>query len=138
MLQKGSKVLIIDNSGAKFGLCIHVYEGYKRRYANIKSKILLTIKEIKHVKAKGTKKRQTLKPRLKLKKGMVLKGIVVETKIGIKKYSGDKTIFTRNTAVLLSEKKKFLGTRLFTPVSVIFRKTKYSRLMFMGRGFIRQ
>lgn len=137
MLQKRSKVLIVDNSGAKTGYCIHVYQGHRRRYAYIGNQVLLAIKSIKRIKSKGTKKKQTQKPKTQVKKGMVFKAVLLETKNGIKKLSGDTTTFTRSTAVLLSEKKKFLATRLFTPVPTVFRKTKYARLMFMAHGYIR-
>lgn len=137
MLQKGSKILIVDNSGAKNATCIHVYGGYQRRYAYLSNKILVTIKKNKRVKRKGSKIKQSIKPKAKIKKGMVLKAVLLETKKGIIKYNGDKLIFKRNTGVLLSEKQKFFGTRLFTPVPTFFRKTGYARLMFMARGRIR-
>jgi large subunit ribosomal protein L14 len=137
MLQKGSKILIVDNSGAKDAVCIHVYGGYKRRYAYLGNKILVTVKKKKRIKLKGSKRKQTTKPKQNVKKGMVLKAVLLETKKGIVKYSDDILNFKRNTGVLLSDKQKFFGTRIFTPVPTLFRRTGFARLMFMARGRIR-
>jgi large subunit ribosomal protein L14 len=128
MLQKNSTLAIIDNSGAKFGRCIHIYNGYRKRYARMGDMVLLSLTKVKPGKKIG---------KTELKKGMVFKGVVVRTKVSIKYNSNKRILFKQNGAVLISAKNKFAGLRIFGPVLHEFRYTKYLRLTSIAAGVVK-
>lgn len=134
MLQVESYVNILDNSGTRKGYCIKIYKGYRCRYAKIGDVVKVAIRQLKRKKAEG---RTSLKIKVKLKRGDKSKALLVETRNGIKKMGEEFLKFKRNVVILLTEKKKFIGTRVFLPVVEGFRYTRYSRLRFLTPGLIR-
>ena len=126
MIQSGTYLNVIDNSGAKDICCIKVLPGYKRKYASIGDIIVVSVKSLR------SKRRATSK----VKKGDVLKALVVRTKIGYKDFSGKQLTFLENSAVLLNNQFKPLGTRVFGPVPKEFNYTKYLKVASLSAGSI--
>ena len=87
MIQKGTYLNVIDNSGAKEVCCIHVLNGYRKRYAVIGDVIVVSIKSLR------IKRRS----HAKVKKGEVLKALIVRTKTNIKSYALEQLNFLENS-----------------------------------------
>ncbi len=113
MIQTESRLTVADNSGAKAVYCIRVLGGTRRRYASIGDIIVVSVKEAI--------------PNAKVKKGDVLKAVVVRTKKEIKRPDGSYIRFDENSAVLINQHKEPIGTRIFGPVARELR----------GRGFMK-
>ena len=126
MIQAGTFLNVIDNSGAKNVSCIKVLSGYRRRYAGVGDLIVVSVKNLR------TKRRSTSK----IKKGEMSKAVVVRTKATIKSFSGERVNFFENSAVLLNNQKKPLGTRIFGSLPKNFRFTKYLRLVSLSAGIV--
>jgi large subunit ribosomal protein L14 len=126
MIQSGTVLNVIDNSGARKVCCIKVMSGYRRRYAFIGDLIMVSVKSLR------TKRKSTSKT----KKGEIYKALVVRTKHNIKKTSGEKISFFENSVILLSKQNKFIGTRIFGSLPVSFRYTKYLRILSLSNGLI--
>jgi large subunit ribosomal protein L14 len=122
MIQSGTFLNSLDNSGAKKLICIKILNsGYKQRYASIGSTILVSIKTIRFSK------------NVKVKKGELHKAVVIKTKkesfssLNYKKYF-------ENSAVLLNKKNKLIGTRIFGFIPKKFKYSKYLKLLTMSSG----
>jgi len=126
MIQGGTILNVIDNSGAKKVCCIKVLAGYRRRYAFVGDLIMVSVKSLR------TKRKSTSKT----KKGEIYKALVVRTKYNVKKISGEKISFFENSVILLSKQNKFIGTRIFGSLPVSFRYTKYLRILSLSNGLI--
>lgn len=103
MIQTESVVEVADNSGARKAMCIKVLGGSKRRYANIGDVIKVSIKDAI--------------PRGKVKKGDVMKAVVVRTRKGVRRDDGSLIRFDTNAIVLLNAQNQPIGTRIFGPVT---------------------
>ncbi|EPE37223.1 50S ribosomal protein L14 [Candidatus Photodesmus katoptron] len=104
MIQMQSTLDAADNSGARRVMCIKVLGGSRRRYAHIGDVIKVTVKEAI--------------PRSKVKKGDVLKALVVRTRKGVRRYDGSIIRFDRNACVLLNNNtEQPIGTRIFGSVT---------------------
>lgn len=103
MIQMQTELDVADNSGARRVMCIKVLGGSKRRYARIGDVIVVTVKDAI--------------PRGKVKKGDVLKAVVVRTKKGVKRNDGSLVRFDSNAAVLINNQSQPIGTRIFGPVT---------------------
>jgi len=112
MVQGFTRLNVADNSGAKEIMCIKVLGGSKRRYASVGDVIVASVKKAL--------------PDGKVKKGKVVKAVVVRTKKEIQRENGSLIRFDDNAAVILDEKKEPIGTRIFGPVS---REVRYSGFM---------
>jgi large subunit ribosomal protein L14 len=126
MIQGGTYLNIIDNSGAKKVCCLKVSGGYRRRYAGVGDLIVVSVKSLR------AKRRATSKA----KKGEIFKALVVRTKASTKQFSGENISFFENAAVLLTNQKKFVGTRVFGVLPKKFRYTKFLRLTSLSSGLI--
>ena len=124
MIQKGTYLTIIDNSGAKKVLCIHIVSGYKRRYAKTGQLIIISIKRLR------AKRRISSKTR----KGEVHKALVVRTKKYNTELTGDSMNFFENSVILLNKQNKFIGTRIFGSVPKFFRFTKFLKIVSLSAG----
>ena len=102
MIQQETNLDVADNSGARRVQCIKVLGGSKRRYASVGDIIVVSIKEAI--------------PRGRVKKGMVMKAIVVRTAKDIRRPDGSVIRFDRNAAVLINAQGEPVGTRIFGPV----------------------
>jgi len=112
MIQGFTRLNVADNSGAKEIMCIKVLGGSKRRYASVGDIIVASVK-------KAT-------PNGKVKKGKVVKAVIVRTKKEIQRENGSLIRFDDNAAVIIDDKKEPIGTRIFGPVS---RETRYAGFM---------
>jgi large subunit ribosomal protein L14 len=127
MIQKGTCLNVVDNSGAKIVRCIQVVKGYRNRYANIGDIIIVSIQSLR------IKRRVTTK----VKKGDVCKALIIRTKSSLKNYDLEELKFFNNDVVLLSRQDKLFATRVFGLVPKIFRFSKYLRIVSLSSGFIK-
>ncbi len=126
MIQKGTYLNVVDNSGAKFAACIHIYGGYRKRYAGVGDTILVAVKSVKKKNIDQNK----------VKKGDVLKALVVSTKTKSSFISGFSNQFYINSIVLLNEQNKQISTRVFIPLTNFFRGTRYLKLLSICNGVL--
>ncbi len=124
MIQVGTFLNIIDNSGAKIVSCIKIITGYRSRYSYIGNKILISIKQLRN------KRRKTSK----VKKGDIYSALILREKTYNKNFFGDQSCFLENSAVLLNKQNKLIGTRIFGSVSKIFRYTKFLKIIAVSSG----
>jgi large subunit ribosomal protein L14 len=103
MIQMQTVLDVADNSGARKVMCIKVLGGSHRRYARIGDIIKVSVKDAI--------------PKSKVKKGAVMKAVVVRTAQGIRRDDGSLIRFDGNAAVLLSNQDEPIGTRIFGPVT---------------------
>ena len=103
MIQMESTLDVADNSGAKRVQCIKVLGGSKRRYATIGDTIVVAVRDAI--------------PRGKVKKGQVMKAVIVRTAKGVRRPDGSLIRFDRNAAVLINPQGDPVGTRIFGPVT---------------------
>jgi len=127
MIQKGTYFKVVDNSGAKKACCIHVSGGYRKRYGKTGDVVVVSIKSLR------AKRREVSK----IKKGDVLKALIVKTKVFRPSYSQESVSFFENSVVLLNNQKKLIGTRVFGPIEKTFRYTKYLRILSLASGVIK-
>ncbi len=118
MIQQETRLKVADNSGAKELLCIRVLGGSKRRYANIGDVIVATVKDAT--------------PGGVVKKGTVVKAVVVRTKKGVRRNDGSYVKFDDNAAVIIKEDKNPVGTRIFGPVAREIRENKYTKILSLA------
>jgi len=124
MIQTGSYLNVIDNSGAKTVCCIKVTPGYQRRVAGEGDIIIVSVKSLR------TKRRVTSK----VKRGEIYRALIVRTKKLKKKFLGDKIGFLENSVILLNKQNKVIGTRILGVISRAFRYTKYLKIVFLAAG----
>ncbi|WP_299016660.1 50S ribosomal protein L14 [uncultured Photobacterium sp.] len=119
MIQMQSMLEAADNSGARSVMCIKVLGGSHRRYAHIGDIIKVTVKEAI--------------PRGKVKKGDVLKAVVVRTRKGVRRPDGSVIRFDRNACVLLNDtSEQPIGTRIFGPVTRELRNAKFMKIVSLA------
>ncbi len=118
MIQQESRLSVADNSGAKEVLCIRVLGGTKKRYASIGDQIVVTVK---HALPSGN-----------VKKGTVMKGVVVRTKKEIRRPDGSYIRFDDNAVVLLNASGEMIGTRIFGPVARELRDKKFMKIVSLA------
>lgn len=114
MIQKGTVLKVIDNSGAKKAACIHMYDGYRKRYAKVGDIIKVAIKKVKKKNPES----------LKIKKGEMSKAVVISTKSLLNSFDGNLKKTDSNCVVLISDQNKYVGTRVFSPLDNRLRYTK--------------
>ena len=112
MIQAFTRLNVADNSGAKEIMCIKVLGGSKRRYASLGDVIVASVKKAI--------------PNGKVKKGQVVKAVVVRTHKEVQRENGSLIRFDDNAAVILDSKKEPIGTRIFGPVG---REVRYANFM---------
>jgi len=125
MIQVGTSLKVIDNSGAREAACIGVLSGYKQRYAYIGDIITISVKKLR------TRRRSFSK----VKKGDVLKGLLVRIKTPIPTKHGSLSFF-ENSIILINQQKKLVGTRIFGALPKQLRYTKHMRLVSLAAGLI--
>jgi len=118
MIQTETMLDVADNSGAKRVQCIKVLGGSHRRYASVGDVIKVTVKEAI--------------PRGKVKKGQVLKAVVVRTRKGVRRPDGSLIRFDTNSAVLLNNSDAPIGTRIFGPVTRELRSEKFMKIISLA------
>ena len=118
MIQAETRLKVADNSGAKEIYCIKVLGGSKRRYAGVGDIIVVSVKEAI--------------PHSKVKKGDILKAVIVRTKKEIRRVDGSYIRFDDNSAVLLSASMEPVGTRIFGPVARELRAKNYMKIISLA------
>ena len=118
MIQTQTYLDVADNSGARRVMCIKVLGGSHRRYATVGDIIRVTIKEAI--------------PRGKVKKGQVMKAVVVRTRKGVRRQDGSLIKFDDNAAVLLTNQDAPVGTRIFGPVTRELRGEKFMKIISLA------
>jgi len=124
MIQVGTALNVIDNSGAKKVYCIKIIKGFKNRYAFLGDVILVAVKKLR-------KRRKALS---KVKKGEIYKALIVRIKTKSFFPTADSVSCKENSVILFNKQNKFIGTRVFGSILKYFRYTKYMRLIFMSNG----
>ena len=118
MIQTQTKLDVADNSGAKKLFCIRVLGGTRRRYASIGDIIVVSIKEAI--------------PNAKVKKGDVMKAVVVRTRKEISRPDGTYIKFDDNSAVLINQQREPVGTRIFGPVARELRAKNFMKIISLA------
>ena len=119
MIQTQTMLDVADNSGARRVQCIKVLGGSHRRYARVGDIIKVTVKEAI--------------PRGKVKKGQVMKAVVVRTRSGVRRNDGSLIRFDGNAAVLLNNtNEQPIGTRIFGPVTRELRTEKFMKIISLA------
>jgi large subunit ribosomal protein L14 len=118
MIQSETELDVADNSGAKRVLCIKVLGGSRRRYARVGDTIVVSVKD-------------TI-PRGKVKKGEVLKAVIVRTAQGVRRADGSLIRFDKNAAVLINNQNEPIGTRIFGPVTRELRSKKHMKIVSLA------
>ena len=118
MIQQESRLNIADNSGAREILTIKVLGGTRRRYANIGDIIVATVK--------------SSTPGGTVKKGDVVKAVIVRTKSGLRRADGSYIKFDDNAAVIIKEDKTPRGTRIFGPVARELREKDFMKIISLA------
>ena len=118
MIQTETRLKVADNSGAKELLCIRILGGTSRRYANIGDVIVCAVKEAS--------------PGGMVKKGDVVRAVVVRTKKGARRDDSSYVKFDQNAAVVIKEDKNPVGTRIFGPVARELRDRNYMKIVSLA------
>ena len=118
MIQAETRLTVADNSGAKVLYCIKILGGSRRRYASVGDIIVVSIKEAM--------------PNAKVKKGDVLKAVVVRTKKELRRPDGSYIRFDDNSAVLITQTKEPIGTRIFGPVARELRAKRFMKIISLA------
>lgn len=126
MIQVGSYLNIIDNSGAKVAFCIRVITGHKAQYAGIGDTVLVSIKRV----------RKRRRDPLKMTKGKIFKALILRVKVGTKKVNGNSYKFLENAAILMTRQNKLVATRILGLITKDFRYTKFVRLLILSAGIV--
>lgn len=118
MIQMRTTLDVADNSGARRVQCIKVLGGSKRKYASIGDIIVVSVKEAI--------------PNAKVKKGDVMKAVVVRTAKELGRSDGSYIRFDNNSAVLIDNQKEPIGTRIFGPVARELRAKKFMKIISLA------
>jgi large subunit ribosomal protein L14 len=118
MIQMQSMLDVADNSGARRLLCIKVLGGTRRKYASVGDVVVASVREAV--------------PNSKIKKGTVVRAVVVRTAKEISRPDGSYIKFDTNAAVLVNPQKEPLGTRIFGPVARELRAKKFMKIISLA------
>jgi large subunit ribosomal protein L14 len=118
MIQMQTNLDVADNSGARRVMCIKVLGGSKRKYAYVGDVIVVSVKDAI--------------PRGRVKKGDVMKAVVVRTAKDIRRPDGSVIRFDKNAAVLVDNKKEPIGTRIFGPVPRELRAKNHMKIISLA------
>ena len=118
MIQMQTYLKVADNTGAKELMCIRVLGGSRRRYANIGDVVVASVK--------------TAAPGGQVKKGDVVKAVIVRSAKGVRRDDGTYIRFDENAAVIIREDKNPRGTRIFGPVARELREKEYLKILSLA------
>ena len=118
MIQVESTLQVADNSGAKKVACIKVIGGSHRRYATVGDTIMVSVKEAI--------------PHSKVKKGDVMRAVIVRTSKEVRRSDGSYIKFDNNAAVLVSNTGELVGTRIFGPVARELRAANFMKIVSLA------
>ena len=118
MIQQETRLKVADNTGAKEIMCIRVLGGTGRRYANVGDVIVASVKKAA--------------PGGVVKKGDVIRAVVVRTASGLRRRDGTSIRFDENAAVIIKDDKSPRGTRIFGPVARELREKEYTKILSLA------
>ena len=118
MIQNETRLRVADNTGAREILCIRVVGGHKRRYAGIGDVITATVKQAT--------------PQGAIKKGEVVRAVVVRTKKPFGRDDGTSIAFDENAAVIIDNQRNPRGTRIFGPVARELRERNFMKIVSLA------
>lgn len=118
MIQEQTRLNVADNTGAKKVMCFRVLGGTRRRYASIGDIIVASVK--------------TAIPNSAVKKGEVIRGVVVRTRKEVRRSDGSYIRFDDNAIVLLDERQEPRGTRIFGPVARELRDKQFMKIVSLA------
>lgn len=118
MIQMQTRLDVADNSGARSVMCIKVLGGTRRRYASIGDIIVVTVKDAS--------------PNSKVKKGDVMKAVIVRTAKEVNRKDGSYIRFDNNSAVLINNQNEPVGTRIFGPVARELRAKSFMKIISLA------
>lgn len=118
MIQMQTRLNVADNSGAKSLYCIKVLGGTRRRYAGLGDIIVVSVKEAI--------------PKSAIKKGSVVKAVVVRTKKETRRKDGSYIKFDHNSAVIIDDQKNPVGSRIFGPVARELRDKNFTKIVSLA------
>ena len=118
MIQQQTILKVADNTGAKELMCIRVLGGSYRRYGNIGDVIVASVKKAA--------------PGGAVKKGDVVKAVIVRSVQGVKRADGSKIKFDENAAVIIKDDKTPRGTRIFGPIARELREKEYMKILSLA------
>ena len=118
MIQMQTRLDVADNSGARSVMCIKVLGGTRRRYASIGDIIVVSVKDAS--------------PNSKVKKGDVMKAVIVRTAKEINRKDGSYIRFDNNSAVLINNQNEPVGTRIFGPVARELRAKNFMKIISLA------
>jgi large subunit ribosomal protein L14 len=118
MIQQQTHLDVADNSGARRVMCIKVLGGSRRKYATVGDVIVVSVKDAI--------------PRGRVKKGEVLKAVVVRTAKEVRRADGSAIRFDRNAAVLVNNQLEPIGTRIFGPVTRELRAKQHMKIVSLA------
>ncbi len=118
MIQKYTRLKVADNSGARLIMCIQVLGGTGRRYAHVGDVIVCSVKQVQAGAA--------------IKKGDVVRAVVVRTVKGWQRSDGSSIRFDENAAVVLAEDESPRGTRIFGPVARELRSRRFMKIISLA------
>jgi large subunit ribosomal protein L14 len=118
MIQTTTRLDVADNSGARSVMCIKVLGGTRRHYAGLGDVIVVTVKEAT--------------PNGKVKKGDVLKAVIVRTRKETNRHDGSYIRFDTNSAVLINAQNEPIGTRIFGPVARELRAKSFTKIISLA------
>jgi large subunit ribosomal protein L14 len=118
MIQTESVLDVADNSGARRVMCIKVLGGSKRKYASLGDIIVVSVKEAN--------------PNSKVKKGDVMKAVIVRTAKEVGRADGSYIKFDSNSAVLIDNQREPVGTRIFGPVARELRAKQFMKILSLA------
>ena len=118
MIQQESRLKVADNSGAKEILCIRVLGGTKKRYASVGDQVVGTVK---HAIPSGN-----------IKKGQVVKAVVIRTRKEVRRPDGSYICFDDNACVIIDENEQMKGTRVFGPVARELRDNNFMKIVSLA------
>lgn len=118
MIQTETVMEVADNSGAKKVQCIKVLGGSKKKFAGVGEIIVVSIKDAM--------------PRARVKKGQVMKAVIVRTKTDVRRQDGSAIRFDTNAAVLINNNREPIGTRIFGPVPRELRAAGYMKIISLA------
>ena len=118
MIQKYTRLKVADNSGARQIMCIQVLGGTRRRYARVGDIVVASVKQAQAGAA--------------IKKGEVVKAVIVRTAKGWQRADGSTIRFDDNAAVVLADKENPRGTRIFGPVARELRERRFMKIISLA------
>ncbi len=118
MIQMQTRLQVADNTGAKEIMCIKVLGGSKRNFAGVGDLIVASVKRAI--------------PNAKIKKGSIVKAVIVRTAKAKKRTDGSSIQFNNNAAVIINQKQEPVGTRVFGPIARELRAKKFMKIVSLA------